>query len=69
MDAHVICTKIDMKEKGQVLRQSITCLNSAFNFDKGVVISEDYFKLCPILQKMNQTSTIQLFTLCWKVEG
>ena len=36
-------TKIDMREKGQVLRQGITCINSGFNFDKGLVISEGTF--------------------------
>ena len=35
-----------MREKGQVLRQSIT-LNSGFNFDKGGVISEGTLSFVP----------------------
>ena len=44
-------TKIDRREKGQVLRQSITCLNSGFNFDKGVVISEGTLSFIPSSKK------------------
>jgi hypothetical protein len=61
-------TKIDMREKGQVLRQSITCLNSGFNFDKGVVISKGTFSLVPFSKKW--TKLVQFnFLLYVEIKG